>query len=749
MPVQGDTSRPSPETNKSAETRGAEKNDDGFVGSLLHTAAYDGVQAPIKGVAQIVDQATGNRTDLAKSVTFMEAPRAAEFHSAAWYGQQFGSVGKLVPFVAAYAVTHKAFLKAGLASEGQALTKGFLSGKNASTIAEVGVAGFATEAVFTPLETKGNKPLSNSEFIDGRLKNGAVGGLTFASLTAGTLALRHTGLALENAPKMTKLLTNNAFGAAVAGIPAGVIGAESHARIVEGRSATNSERVESAYSMFLVGGTLGGLSHFKRGETRSDGKSPADAKVEGRVEAGKTLPESSAVGRITEAFHQKLNNGYQKFDNFMASINPLLKGPELQPAYANAMGRNVNSLGNRAMQSTLHELGKPSVLENRSATVSGTSIEGMVDTSVGTSIGTKAPSITGRGKGVPEAFSEAVYDKSTPKTIEIQADVQIKTEKIKGDKPDKGDRTRDAVESYKKVATVLETMGLGDVAEFVKSDRTLRSQRVVRELGHGNDSPAVLELAPSKEFPNGGALKVTIPEGGWEMDWGKRPGDARILGPVREVELAGSNFSGTANVYVQELVDVRSRYSADIVEGLYNRLDSKGLDITDVGSGIEGQIGVSRSTGDLVVIDYPSVTKKGGGNETLEAIRGGKEGEQMRIDEENEAIRRGKQVEEEPLDNTTEVDIDVEVKRQQALEGNKFTPKEKEILDQLTQGFSMQEVQMMTALVEGKFDAKGNPDLKAVKPMVDSVVRRAREMGVLKKPGRSTKIEDSDSFDDY
>jgi hypothetical protein len=47
----------------------------------------------------------------------MDAPVAAEFNSAAWYGQQFGSAGKLVPFIAAYAVTHKAFGAAGLRAE--------------------------------------------------------------------------------------------------------------------------------------------------------------------------------------------------------------------------------------------------------------------------------------------------------------------------------------------------------------------------------------------------------------------------------------------------------------------------------------------------------------------------------------------------------------------------------------------------------------------------------------------------------
>jgi hypothetical protein len=109
--------------------------------------------------------------------------------------------------------------------------------------------------------------LSNSEFLTGRLKNGAVGAVTFASLTTGTLGLRQLGLAAEN-PLVSKLLTNNAFGAAVAGIPTGLISAETHARIIEGRSATNQERVEAAYSMFLVGGALGGLMPAGKGDVR-------------------------------------------------------------------------------------------------------------------------------------------------------------------------------------------------------------------------------------------------------------------------------------------------------------------------------------------------------------------------------------------------------------------------------------------------------------------------------------------------
>lgn len=717
----------------------------GLVGSFLQTAAYEGLQAPIKGVAQIVDQASGS-TKLAKSLTFMEAPVKAEFNSAAWYGQQFGSAGKLVPFIAAYAVTHKAFGAAGLTAEVKAGAENAskLLGKNSLLIAETAVAGFGTEAIFKPLEPNFGQTdlqLSNSDFLTGRFKNGAVGAVTFASLTTGTLGLRQIGLAAEK-PLVSKLLTNNAFNAAVAGIPTGLISAETHARIIEGRSATNQERVEAAYSMFLVGGALGGLMPAGKAEgARTEVARSEVAKTEGLKAAEKTNESPSerastssnarpTFEAIRASIQEKIGTSYQRFDNFMASINPLLHTSELEPSYAYAS--RGNSLGNRAMQATLTELGRPNNLENRSLSVKSSAIEG----------GTKAEAKVGKQKG-DSSFSDEAYERATGPARKEAGDkaASKRAEEVIG-KP-----------VLEKASTVLEQMGLREIAEFVRGDRVLRNQTVVKSLGHGNDSPAVLELAKSAQFPHGGALKVTIAEGGWEPIWGKRPGDAKIYGKVHEVELAGSGFSGTANLYVQELAVVGKRYSPDLVDALHQKLDSKGLEITDVGSGIEGQVGLSKETGELVVIDYPSVTKRGQGNETLEAIRGGKQRVEEAYDAENDAIRRGKSETEETAALDQEVDLNLEIKRQDALRGDKFTAKEKDILQQFTQGFSAKEIQMMTALVEGKFDAKGNPDLNAVKPMVDAVLKKARAQGLIEKSRRSDnsfKISDdyrSDPFD--
>ena len=157
----------------------------GLAGALLQTAAYEGLQAPIKGVAQVVDQATGSSLD--NALTFMKAPVKAEFNSSAWYGQQFGSAAKLVPFIAAFAVTHKGFSAVGASK---------ILGKNSLLIAETAVAGFGTEATFTPLQPHmGQKELhlSNTEIINGRLKNGGFI-RTPTPASTGTMAISFFGL---------------------------------------------------------------------------------------------------------------------------------------------------------------------------------------------------------------------------------------------------------------------------------------------------------------------------------------------------------------------------------------------------------------------------------------------------------------------------------------------------------------------------------------------------------------------------
>ncbi len=118
----------------------------------------------------------------------------------------------------------------------------------------------------------------------------------------------------------------------------------------------------------------------------------------------------------------------------------------------------------------------------------------------------------------------------------------------------------------------------------------------------------------------GGALKVTIAEGGWQNDWGHRSFDAELLGKVHEVDLEGSHFAGSARVYVQELVDTAPRYEPTLVDNLFAKIGGSNLEFGDQGADIMKQVGISRRTGELVVIDYPAIDKV---SETLRQITEG------------------------------------------------------------------------------------------------------------------------------
>jgi hypothetical protein len=261
---------------------------------------------------------------------------------------------------------------------------------------------------------------------------------------------------------------------------------------------------------------------------------------------------------------------------------------------------------------------------------------------------------------------------------------------------------------------------------------------VVKTLGLGNDSPIVLELAPSKAFPDGGALKVTIAEGGWQNNWGERAFDAQLLSKVHEVELNGSHYAGSANVYVQELVDTASRYEPQVVDRFFGKVGEAGLEFGDQGPDIMKQVGISRKSGELVLIDYPSIDKAGT-HETLRQITEGAARIEEGYEAENAAIKAGKNdVEQHDLEHI--IDADAEALKNSALKDGAFTAREQELLQQLQQGIPPKEVLEFAAILDGQFTGKGMPDVKAAKPAFDALVRRAQRAGVLEKAGKQAKM---------
>jgi len=662
---------------KHTQTQPEELNHSGFLGALVQNAAYTGIQETAKSITQIADQVTGGNA--ADGINLVAKPAATEYKSAEWYGEQFGgAIGKLAPFLAAFAVTRGASAKLGLnvALESAAEQTAFLNRNNMILIGQTGVAGFASEAVFT--SNQGPKK-GFADFATERLKNGLIGGVDMAALTAGTIGLKTLSTTVaKDSPFIGAVLRNPAAAATISGYPIGMLSADMHSGLFEGRFATMQEREQGGFGMSVVGFGLGAI-HGKMTEHAVD---------------------RAKYPTITDVLKTNAERGLQHVDNFMASVNPLLIENRMQLAPA---GGRV-PLRNLAMQSTLVELNRPNIMM-RDGDAAATSSAGD---------GGKPK----RGGGGSDKGREGKTE-GNERTVE---------------------------QTHPKLTTALEELNFPEIRDFVAKDKTLKNQRVVRSLGgEGNDSPVVLELAPSKEFPHGGVLKATIPEGGWQNEWGKRPFDAQLLSKVSEVELNGSGFSGTANVYVQEIVDVAKRYDPSLVSEFDGLLQESGLELGDPGSGVNGQMGVSRRTGQLRLIDYPSVGKAGE-FDNLKPFLEGAEGLEREWDAENENIKAGKNKPEDHGDDLTAVDVDREVKRQQGLETGQFTANERDVLNQISMGDSPKDIQMYYALIEGKTLPGGMPDMKQAKLMYDKLVKRAQAAGVLEKSGKKARIADDDDY---
>lgn len=244
-----------------------------------------------------------------------------------------------------------------------------------------------------------------------------------------------------------------------------------------------------------------------------------------------------------------------------------------------------------------------------------------------------------------------------------------------------------------------------DFLDILQEAPRFAKMKAVRWLGEGNES-AVIEVAPNKLAPEGAALKVTLPEGGWQYEWGRRPFDAKMIGEMQEVDANG--VSG--NVYLQELVETRDSYEPEDVNRFMRKIEEAGLEFSDPGADPTKQLGFSKLTGELVLIDYAAVDKKGA-NETHQAIIGGAERVEAEYEAENEARRNGKDQREDTRDDMGEFDIDVELRREQALQDQTDKGK-RAMLKGLFMGESIDDVAITKCAETGDWSDKGMKDAK-------------------------------------
>lgn len=239
-----------------------------YIAEAVHSAVYTGIQEPISGISQIVDEFAG--TKLQPKMQFMSAPEKVSFGGADWHAQQIGgAVGTLLPFL----LVRKGVRGALGASAEEA---GLMSARTAfnMNLKEAALTGFAYDALLRPSQpTKGDL----SQFILDRGTQGAIGAGTFATMTAAGLGLKQlSGTASVERSALLPILRNPIANGALSGIPAGLFNAEANALAKDHRLASTSELAQSAYGMTLIGGGFG-LAHSLKG-TESGAKTNLESR---------------------------------------------------------------------------------------------------------------------------------------------------------------------------------------------------------------------------------------------------------------------------------------------------------------------------------------------------------------------------------------------------------------------------------------------------------------------------------------
>jgi hypothetical protein len=227
-----------------------------YLADAVHSAIYTGIQEPISGVTQIVDEFAG--TKFQPKVQFMSAPEQVKFGSGEWHAQQVGAaVGTLLPFLlvrkGVRGVLGTATEEAGLMSSRTAFNM---------SMKEAALTGFTYDALLRPSQ-QNNAGIG--QFLLDRGTQGAIGAGTFTTMTAAGLGLKQlAGSSAIERSVLLPILKNPIASGALSGVPAGLFNAEANSLVKTGHLASGNELAQSGYGMLLVGGGFG-LAHSLKG----------------------------------------------------------------------------------------------------------------------------------------------------------------------------------------------------------------------------------------------------------------------------------------------------------------------------------------------------------------------------------------------------------------------------------------------------------------------------------------------------
>lgn len=256
------------------------KEQAGILEDFGRSVVHAGLQTPINALAQPIDRIFG--TKIQSNVQFIDRPEHADFGTGNYWAQQAGgAVGMLGTFF----IAGKAVKGVTRAGQSEAMLASTMSRQSmiGLTMKEATATGFVHDFAFRPLEDGDTR-----NYLAARFGNGITGGATMFTLAGAGVGLKQLGAvaALEKSALIpvggkylggmmshvpesfrTKvaapLLSNNLFGATISGAPAGLVSANMHTMLAEGRFATGRENFESMTTMSVIGAGFGGYHQFK------------------------------------------------------------------------------------------------------------------------------------------------------------------------------------------------------------------------------------------------------------------------------------------------------------------------------------------------------------------------------------------------------------------------------------------------------------------------------------------------------
>lgn len=218
------------------------RHGESMTAELFRSAVYSGAQSPLNAVVQIVDETTGKH--FLPKVQFINPCQPAEFLSARWHTQQFGS---LFGTAANLLILQKAVGWAGNHLLGQIENIPANQGQMAArSIREAAIAGFIHNGVFKPVTP------AEGPFYEARLRNGLVGAGSWAASTAFGLGIKHLGQGHDNT--IGSILRSDVGSTMISGIPSGFVSA--HLRsLADGKGFADQRAIgEAIYTQSIVGG---------------------------------------------------------------------------------------------------------------------------------------------------------------------------------------------------------------------------------------------------------------------------------------------------------------------------------------------------------------------------------------------------------------------------------------------------------------------------------------------------------------